>query len=97
MESFALEWEAECEYDYVELYDDNGYTSGKLCGEDVTYDHVSAGNVMYLHFYTDFSITLEGFSLHYEAIAGKSLLCFQHSRIHYPSRILCMPFSLLVR
>jgi len=70
MDSFALEGEPGCEYDYVELYDDSGYSSGRLCGTaGLGYEHVSAGTVMYLVFHTDYSVTLDGFSLHYEAIA----------------------------
>ena len=73
MTSFELEvgnsrnW---CAYDYVELSDGDD-SSGRLCGDmGSDYVHVFESPVT-VTFQTDVSVTLAGFSMHYEAAHGK--------------------------
>ena len=60
---------SECPYDYLELTDASGYSSGRLCGIDGSvYENVFHGSPVTVHFHTDQSVVYTGFSMHYEAI-----------------------------
>ena len=72
MTSFDLESHSSCSYDYLELSDVSGYSSGRLCGSAGSgYVHEFAESPVTVHFRTDDSVVYTGFSLHYEAVRGK--------------------------
>uniref|UniRef100_A0A674N4D4 CUB domain-containing protein n=1 Tax=Takifugu rubripes TaxID=31033 RepID=A0A674N4D4_TAKRU len=61
-ESFNLEYHTNCNFDYVEVYD-NGTTSpliGKFCGSDRPPAIVSHSNRLWVKFHSDSAITYEG-------------------------------------
>ena len=60
-----------CHYDYLELSDDSGDSSGRLCGTEPSgYVHVF-GSHLTVTFHTNDAEKRSGFSMHYEAIVGK--------------------------
>ena len=71
MNEYQLESGDGCPYDYLELSDDRGVSSGRLCGDGgAGYVHVF-GSPLTVTFHTDGWFTRTGFSMHYEAIQGK--------------------------
>ena len=72
MTDFNLESQSSCNYDYLEISDASGYSSGRLCGDEgLGYTYVSVGNNVTVVFHTDYSVRQDGFCLHYEAVTGK--------------------------
>ena len=72
MTAFELERRSRSDpcWDYVEL-SGGGDSSGRLCGDSGSdYVHVFESPVT-VTFQTDVSVTLAGFSMHYEAAHGK--------------------------
>uniref|UniRef100_A0A3B5L191 Cubilin n=1 Tax=Xiphophorus couchianus TaxID=32473 RepID=A0A3B5L191_9TELE len=70
-DSFNLEYQANCNYDYLEVYDGTGTTgnkTGRYCGRSVPPSITSADNQMTLLFVTDSSLSGEGFSASYVSI-----------------------------
>ncbi|XP_054878715.1 cubilin isoform X1 [Poeciliopsis prolifica] len=70
-DSFNLEYHANCNYDYLEVYDGTGTTgnkTGRYCGRSVPPSITSADNQMTLLFVTDSSLSGEGFSASYVSI-----------------------------
>ena len=71
MTAFELENEIDCAYDYVELSDSSGYLSGRLCGDRDPVIRTRLESPVTVTFHTDWSVTLAGFTLHYEALYGE--------------------------
>ncbi|TNN61134.1 Cubilin [Liparis tanakae] len=71
-DSFNIEYHAECNYDYLELYDNGtaqtGTKIGRFCGRSVPPSVTSTDNVLTLLFVTDSSLATEGFSASYVSI-----------------------------
>uniref|UniRef100_A0A669EKT9 Cubilin n=1 Tax=Oreochromis niloticus TaxID=8128 RepID=A0A669EKT9_ORENI len=67
-ESFNLEYHTNCNFDYLEVYD-NGTVLGKLyCGRSVPPSITSTDNQLTLLFVSDSSLNTEGFSASYISI-----------------------------
>ncbi|XP_029370992.1 bone morphogenetic protein 1-like isoform X2 [Echeneis naucrates] len=65
---FEIEEEADCGYDYVELYDGADIKSprlGRYCGSGAPEEVYSAGDAIVLRFHSDDSINKKGFHVHY--------------------------------
>ncbi|XP_018526748.1 bone morphogenetic protein 1 isoform X2 [Lates calcarifer] len=65
---FEIEEEADCGYDYVELYDGADIKSprlGRYCGSGAPEEVYSAGDAIVLKFHSDDSISKKGFHVHY--------------------------------
>uniref|UniRef100_A0A4W6F2P1 Cubilin n=1 Tax=Lates calcarifer TaxID=8187 RepID=A0A4W6F2P1_LATCA len=71
-ESFNLEYHLNCNYDYVEVYDNGtvqtGTKIGRYCGRSVPPSITSTDNLMTLLFVSDASLATEGFSASYISI-----------------------------
>ncbi|EEB19379.1 conserved hypothetical protein [Pediculus humanus corporis] len=68
--TFEIEDEAECGYDYVEVYnglDDSGQMYGKFCGNSNPTDMYSVAESLLIRFRSDDSINYKGFSVAYVA------------------------------
>lgn len=66
--SFELEDEAECGYDYLDVYDGSDRSAprvGRYCGAGPPEPLYSAGAAVLLHFHSDDSINKKGFQLQY--------------------------------
>ncbi|XP_037545766.1 dorsal-ventral patterning tolloid-like protein 1 [Nematolebias whitei] len=66
--TFEVEEEADCGYDYIELY--NGYDAsshrlGRFCGSGPREGVYSSGDTMLLRFHSDDTISKKGFHIHY--------------------------------
>ncbi|KAL2098307.1 hypothetical protein ACEWY4_007514 [Coilia grayii] len=66
--TFEVEEEADCGYDYIELYD--GYDStahklGRFCGSGPREEIYSAGEAMLIRFHSDDTISKKGFHIRY--------------------------------
>ena len=59
-ESFELEFEASCGYDYLSITD--GSDTKKLCGSTLPDKITSSGNTLTLKFESDYSVNKKGFS-----------------------------------
>jgi len=78
---YDLEGHSTCAFDYLEVSDPSGSSSGRLCGQNGTSGHnqtaytaytfISSGNVANVVFHSDGSITRQGYSLRYQAIPGE--------------------------
>ncbi|XP_056290732.1 cubilin [Pseudoliparis swirei] len=71
-DSFNIEYHAECNFDYLELYDNGtaqtGTKIGRYCGRSVPPSITSTDNLLTLLFVTDSSLGSEGFSASYVSI-----------------------------
>ncbi|KAG7527098.1 cubilin [Solea senegalensis] len=71
-DSFNLEYHDNCNYDYVEVYDNGtvqtGTKIGRYCGRSVPPSITSTDNLLTLLFVTDSSLAKEGFSASYVSI-----------------------------
>ncbi|KAH9512215.1 Dorsal-ventral patterning tolloid-like protein 1 [Bulinus truncatus] len=70
-EFFNLESQADCQYDYVAIYDgdsDNSTLLGVHCGRSVPLRIVSSKNTLFLVFMTDNTINKRGFQLRFQTI-----------------------------
>jgi len=68
--SFAVEAEDACGYDVVRVYDGDSTGAAEVlthCGSNVPSDVVSSGNVLYVKFTSDDSVTEAGFIAEYRA------------------------------
>jgi len=69
--AFSIEAHANCEYDYLEVFDGplaiDSARTGKHCGSSVPGPLLSTGTDMVLHFVTDSSVHVEGFDITYVA------------------------------
>uniref|UniRef100_A0A8C4Y0C8 Metalloendopeptidase n=1 Tax=Gopherus evgoodei TaxID=1825980 RepID=A0A8C4Y0C8_9SAUR len=68
---FEVEEEADCGYDYVELFDGHDRTGvrlGRFCGSGPPEEIYSAGDAVLLHFHTDDTINKKGFHIRYKSI-----------------------------
>ncbi|XP_041824165.1 cubilin [Melanotaenia boesemani] len=67
--SFNLEYHANCNYDYLEVYDNGtvqtGHLIGRYCGRSVPPSITSSDNQLTLLFVADSSLSTEGFSASY--------------------------------
>ncbi|KAG9511404.1 Tolloid-like protein 1, partial [Fragariocoptes setiger] len=73
--TFELEHESECNYDFVEIFDgpdDSTPQLARLCGNKLPGILISSGDSMLITFRTDDSINNKGFSLTYVAIDSSS-------------------------
>ncbi|KAK6490308.1 cubilin [Huso huso] len=70
--SFNMEFHHNCDYDYVEVYDNGtvatGTKLGRYCGRSAPPSLTSTDNMMTLLFVSDSSISTEGFSASYVSI-----------------------------
>ncbi|XP_073197659.1 tolloid-like protein 1 isoform X1 [Lepidochelys kempii] len=70
-QTFEVEEEADCGYDYVELFDGHDTTGvrlGRFCGSGPPEEIYSAGDAVLLHFHTDDTINKKGFHIRYRSI-----------------------------
>ncbi|XP_039236423.1 tolloid-like protein 1 [Pipra filicauda] len=70
-QTFEVEEEADCGYDYVELFDGHDKTAvrlGRFCGSGPPEEIYSAGEALLLHFHTDDTINKKGFHIRYRSI-----------------------------
>uniref|UniRef100_A0A671XF34 Cubilin n=1 Tax=Sparus aurata TaxID=8175 RepID=A0A671XF34_SPAAU len=71
-DSFNLEYHSNCNYDYVEVYDNGtvqtGTKIGRFCGRSVPPSITSTDNILTLLFVSDSSIVTEGFSASYVSL-----------------------------
>ncbi|XP_059958484.1 bone morphogenetic protein 1 isoform X1 [Mesoplodon densirostris] len=79
-QTFEVEEEADCGYDYMELFD--GYDStaprlGRYCGSGPPEEVYSAGDSVLVKFHSDDTITKKGFHLRYTSTKFQDML---HSR-----------------
>ena len=58
---FQVETEANCAYDYVQVFDTDG-NSQKLCGSGKPSTITSSGKTMKVKFHSDFYVNMKGFS-----------------------------------
>jgi len=65
-ESFELEAQANCGYDYLEISYDS--FKQKICGSVKPGPLKSTGNTMTVKFYSDYSETMKGFSAVWKAV-----------------------------
>uniref|UniRef100_A0A8C9TFN9 Metalloendopeptidase n=1 Tax=Scleropages formosus TaxID=113540 RepID=A0A8C9TFN9_SCLFO len=66
--TFEVEEEADCGYDYIELFDGYDTTAqrlGRFCGSGPREEIYSAGDTMLLHFHSDDTISKKGFHIRY--------------------------------
>uniref|UniRef100_A0A7N6APJ2 Metalloendopeptidase n=1 Tax=Anabas testudineus TaxID=64144 RepID=A0A7N6APJ2_ANATE len=66
--TFEVEEEADCGYDYIELYngyDSNSHRLGRFCGSGPREDIYSPGDAMLIRFHTDDTISKKGFHIRY--------------------------------
>ncbi|XP_077790275.1 tolloid-like protein 1 isoform X3 [Podarcis muralis] len=70
-QTFEVEEEADCGYDYLELFDGHDTTSlrlGRFCGSGPQEEIYSEGDSILLHFHTDDTINKKGFHIRYKSI-----------------------------
>ncbi|XP_076027535.1 cubilin [Genypterus blacodes] len=71
-DSFNLEFHTNCNFDYVEIYDNGtlqtGTSMGRYCGRSVPPSITSTDNLLTLLFVSDSSLSSEGFSASYVSI-----------------------------
>lgn len=75
-QTFEVEEETDCGYDFVEIYDGWNKTSrrlGRHCGHEIPPDFVSSGNNLMLNFKTDDTIFWKGFSATYHQVRADAL------------------------
>ncbi|XP_047573691.1 tolloid-like protein 1 isoform X4 [Lutra lutra] len=68
---FEVEEEADCGYDYVELFDGLDSTAvglGRFCGSGPPEEIYSIGDAVLIHFHTDDTINKKGFHIRYKSI-----------------------------
>uniref|UniRef100_A0A8C2FCN4 Metalloendopeptidase n=1 Tax=Cyprinus carpio TaxID=7962 RepID=A0A8C2FCN4_CYPCA len=66
--TFEVEEEADCGYDFIELYDgyDTGaHKLGRFCGSGPREELYSAGDAVLIHFHSDDTISKKGFHIRY--------------------------------
>ncbi|KAG9276492.1 cubilin [Astyanax mexicanus] len=70
--TFNLEYHTNCNYDYVEIYDNGtaltGNLLGRYCGRSVPPSLTSTDNLMTILFVSDSSLSTEGFSANYVSL-----------------------------
>ncbi|XP_043916230.1 cubilin-like [Protopterus annectens] len=75
--SFNLEFHTNCNFDYVEVYDNGTATTGSLlgryCGRSIPPSLTSTDNMMTVLFVSDASIATEGFSASYISINASTV------------------------
>ncbi|KAK1175725.1 tolloid-like protein 1 isoform X1 [Acipenser oxyrinchus oxyrinchus] len=67
-QTFEVEEEADCGYDYMELFDGYDSTSqrlGRFCGSGPPEEIYTAGDAVLLHFHSDDTISKKGFHIRY--------------------------------
>ncbi|OXB55695.1 hypothetical protein ASZ78_015028 [Callipepla squamata] len=70
-QTFEVEEEADCGYDYMEIFDGHDKTAmrlGRFCGSGPPEEIYSAGETLLLHFHTDDTINKKGFHIRYRSI-----------------------------
>merc|ERR1711976_225554 len=70
-EDFELEFEPDCRWDYLELYDADTLV-GRFCGNSTPPDYISSSNEMTVFFSMDQSIIRDGFSANYQIVPSSS-------------------------
>ncbi|CAF96612.1 unnamed protein product, partial [Tetraodon nigroviridis] len=68
--TFEVEEEADCGYDYIELYngyEPNSHRLGRFCGSGPREGIYSPGSVMLIRFHSDDTISKKGFHLRYQS------------------------------
>lgn len=71
-DSFNMEYHVNCNFDYVEIYDNGtvqtGHLIGRFCGRAAPPSVTSTDNMLTLLLVSDVSLSTEGFSAHYISI-----------------------------
>lgn len=68
--TFEVEEEADCGYDYIELYnglDNNAHRLGRFCGSGPREGIYSPGDTMLIRFHSDDTISKKGFHMRYSS------------------------------
>lgn len=72
--SFEIEHEANCAYDFVEVFDgenDSADKIGKFCGNNIPPELLSSNEYLFIRFKTDDTIHSKGFAAAYQAIDAR--------------------------
>lgn len=85
---FSLEKNGECNFDYVEVYENNTVTGksqqiGKYCGQTKPPSVISSFNTVTIFFVTDSSVNDLGFLLSYAFVEEKSSKLFLQLHLKY--------------
>ncbi|XP_063314268.1 tolloid-like protein 1 isoform X2 [Pelobates fuscus] len=76
-QTFEVEEEADCGYDYIELfdgYDTSAIRLGRFCGSGPPEEIVSTGDAVLIHFHTDDTISKKGFHIRYKSVKFQDIL-----------------------
>ncbi|WAR06690.1 CUBN-like protein, partial [Mya arenaria] len=71
--NMELEGHVNCQYDYVEVRDgsnENGALMGRFCGDSMPVPMTTSGNVLYVKFVSDSSVTRAGFRATWKVYCG---------------------------
>ncbi|XP_066485218.1 cubilin [Tiliqua scincoides] len=100
--SFNLEFDYNCNKDYLEIYDNITMTRlGRYCGRSVPPSMTSSGNTLMLYFVTNHNIASEGFSVDYTSLNASTVCSHDYTEAsgvltspnypnHYPNRMSCI-------
>ncbi|KAJ6666703.1 hypothetical protein lerEdw1_020427 [Lerista edwardsae] len=100
--SFNLEFDYNCNKDYLEIYDNITMTRlGRYCGRSVPPSMTSSGNTLMLKFVTNHNIASEGFSVDYASLNAATVCSHDYTEAsgvltspnypnHYHNRMLCI-------
>ncbi|XP_053215446.1 cubilin [Podarcis raffonei] len=99
---FYLEFDYNCNRDYLEIYDNSTMTTlGRYCGRSVPPSMTSGGNTLMLSFVTNRNIASEGFSVNYVSLNSSTVCSHEYTEAtgeltspnypgHYPNRMACI-------
>ena len=91
VQHFSVEYDPNCLYDYVEVYDDSRFF-GKYCGQVMTTSFISSGNKLVIRLYTDAYIAKPGFLISYQTGAlSQYLSCDANAFNCTDASLLCVP------
>lgn len=75
--TFEVEEEADCGYDYMELFDGHDTSAmrlGRYCGSGPPEEIISTGDAILIHFHTDDTISKKGFHIRYKSVKYQDIL-----------------------
>ncbi|KAG8592594.1 hypothetical protein GDO81_000555 [Engystomops pustulosus] len=75
--TFEVEEEADCGYDYMELFDGHDTSAmrlGRFCGSGPPEEIISSGDAILIHFHTDDTISKKGFHIRYKSVKYQDIL-----------------------
>ncbi|OCT57140.1 tolloid-like protein 1 [Xenopus laevis] len=76
-QTFEVEEEADCGYDFMELFDGHDASAmrlGRFCGSGPPEEIVSTGDAILIHFHTDDTISKKGFHIRYKSVKYQDIL-----------------------